>query len=193
MAVLVGAAAMVTGPANTLLFVYAENVLGVSVRFTSVLVLAAGPVGLAALLVGRALADRWGRRPTAAMGLVGMATGAALTFGGSPVALAVGYLTAMAAGSLFATPSLALANELFPTSVRATVSGWLAVVGVLGATVGLATTGVVADATGSFAVAIWVVAVPAAMAALALLGIPETRGSELEMSAPESLLGPGSL
>src|ERR687897_119535 len=58
------ASGFVTGPVGTLLFVYAENVLGVSRGVTGALVVAAGATGLAGLVLGRFLADRIGRRPT---------------------------------------------------------------------------------------------------------------------------------
>lgn len=48
----------VTGPANTYLFVYAENVLGVDPAVMAVLVVGAGIFGLGGLLVGRWAADR---------------------------------------------------------------------------------------------------------------------------------------
>ncbi|MDP8978785.1 MAG: MFS transporter, partial [Actinomycetota bacterium] len=47
------AIALVTGPVNTYLFVYGENVLGMSTAALAVLVAAAGPLGLAGLVVGR--------------------------------------------------------------------------------------------------------------------------------------------
>src|SRR5690606_34434196 len=62
------ASALVTGPVNTFAFVYAENVLDAGPALTGALVVAAGPVGLAGLVVGRVLADRVGRRPTSAGG-----------------------------------------------------------------------------------------------------------------------------
>src|SRR6266536_3482159 len=58
----------VIGPMNTFLFVYAENALGMSRRATALMVLAAGPLGLVGLLVGRWTADSVGRRRTAAVG-----------------------------------------------------------------------------------------------------------------------------
>ncbi len=68
-----------------------------------------------------------------AMALLGM-----LTYSGSGLGAAVGYLLAVLAASVFAPAAGALTNELFPTSVRASVIGWEIAVGVFGATAGVA-------------------------------------------------------
>jgi MFS family permease len=179
------ASALVTGPANTFVFVYAENVLDAGPALTGALVVAAGPVGLAGLVVGRVLADRVGRRPTAAGGLVALAAAGVLAYSGGLAALVVGYLAGVLVGSAYATPAITLGAELFPTSQRSSMAGWLVVAGVLGATTGLMAVGAVADATGSFGTATLAVCLPAAAAAALFLLLPETRGLELEESAPE--------
>jgi MFS family permease len=177
------ASGFVTGPVATFLFVYAENVLDVSSAVTGALVVAAGLAGLAGLVVGRWLADRLGRRPAAGGALVLMAAAGVLTYSGSVPALAAGYLVGVLCGAAYGTPALALTAELFPTSVRAGVSGRLVVAGVLGATSGLWLAGSVAEELGSFTGAMAVVCVPGGLAA-ALFGLlPETRGRELEHSA----------
>jgi MFS family permease len=78
-----------------------------------------------------------------------------------------------------------LTTEVFPTSNRATAQGWLAAAGVLGAVAGLILFGAVSDATGSFVIAALAVCVPCAVTAVGYLPLPETRGQELEESAPE--------
>lgn len=176
---------LVTGPVNTFFFVYAENVLGVTSAVTGGLVVAAGPIGLAGLVLGRYMSDRIGRRPTAATALVALAGAGVLTYSGSVAALGPGYLAGILVGSVYATPAIALGNELFPTSARASVVGWLVVAGVLGASAGLLLAGVVADASDSFAVAIALVCVPAALCSVLVVLVPETRGLELEESAPD--------
>ena len=181
------ASGFVTGPVGTLLFVYAENVLGVSSAVTAALVVAAGITGLAGLLLGRFLADRIGRRPTAAVALVLLAAAGVLTYSGSVPALVVGYLGGVLFGSAYGTPAITLTAELFPTSIRAAVAGWLVVAGVLGATLGLWLAGTIADALGSFAGAMLAVCVPGALAAALFALLPETRGLELERSAPDEL------
>ncbi len=184
LAVLTAAAALVTGPANTLMFVYAENVLELSSTATAALVVAGGPTGLVGLLVGRAGADRIGRRATAGAALVLLAASVLVAYSGPAATFGPGFLAAVLFGSVFATPALALGNELFPTDVRASAGGWLVVSGVLGATAGLVVVGVAADASGAFGGAMAVVCVPAAAVAALVLRLPETRGLELEQSAP---------
>ena len=55
----------VAGPANALLFVYSESVLGLPRLATAEMVAAAGVLGLCGLVAGRWAADRLGRRVTA--------------------------------------------------------------------------------------------------------------------------------
>lgn len=186
LAVLAGLAytsGLVTGPVNTFLFVYAENVLEVTRTVTGGLVVTAAPVGL---VLGRYLSDRIGRRPTGSAALIALCGAGVLTYSGSVGALVAGYLAGILAGATYATPAIALANELFPTSARASVAGWLVVAGVLGATSGLLLAGAIADTTNSFGVAMAAVCVPAALSAALVVLVPETRGLELEESAPET-------
>ena len=177
--------AFVTGPINTFLFVYAENALGMSRSTTAVMVLAAGPVGLAGLLVGRLAADRLGRRVTAAGTQALVALAGMLTYSGSRGAVAAGYLVAILAASAYAPAFGSLGAELFPTSVRATASGWLAAAGVLGAVAGLVAFGLLTDALDSFATAAVLVCGPVVVSCLLFARLPETRGLELEQSAPD--------
>ena len=104
-----------------------------------------------------------------AMALFGM-----LTYSGSEPGAAIGYLLAVLAASVFAPAAGALTNELFPTSVRASVIGWEIAAGVFGATVGLLTFGAVADVGNRFGLAA-VVVFAAAIPATALFALlPET-------------------
>jgi MFS family permease len=181
----------ITGPANSFLFVYAESVLALPPTVTAALVVAAGASGLAGLLLGRWASDHLGRRATAAGALVGLAAAAMAAYSGSTPALAVGYLLAVLAGSAFAPAIGTLQSELFPTSVRASVAGWLLVAGVLGATTGLFAFGALADVGERFALAAGAVFLPAACAAWLLRRVPETKGRELE-DAEDGTYGPGS-
>jgi MFS family permease len=180
LSVLAGVLAIATGPGFTYLFVYGERVLGASPLFLSTLVLGAGPAGLAGILLGRFGADRFGRRVTA--GLAMAATGLAVTYAYAlgTAELAVGYLAAIAASSAFAPPAGALAAELVPTRIRATVAGWMTVAGVLGAVLGLTSFGVLADLTGGFSNAAMAIGLLVAVVAVAFGRLPETRGTELE-------------
>jgi MFS family permease len=179
------AIAFVTGPANTFLFVYAENALGMSRSATAAMVLAAAPVGLVGLLVGRWAADTIGRRVTAASTQVVVALGGMLTYSGPRSAVAAGYLLAILAAAAYAPSFGSISAELFPTSVRGTAAGWLAAAGVLGAVAGLVAFGLLADALDSFATTAVLVTTPVILASLLFARLPETRGMELEQSAPE--------
>jgi MFS family permease len=175
----------VIGPANTFLFVYAENALGMSRGTTALMVLAAGPLGLGGLLVGRWAADSFGRRRTAATGQVLVALAGMVTYSGTPTGAVSGYLLAITAAAAYGPATAALAAELFPTSVRATVAGWLVAAGVLGAVAGLLAFGTISDALDSFALAAVVICAPVVLASALFAPLPETVGLELEQSAPE--------
>jgi putative MFS transporter len=175
----------VIGPLNTFLFVYAENALGMSRRATALMVLAAGPLGLVGLLVGRWTADSVGRRRTAAVGQALVALAGMITYSGSPTGAVSGYLLAIIASGAYGPATAALAAELFPTSVRARVAGWLVASGVLGAVAGLLAFGTISDALDSFGLAAVVICAPVVVASLLFAPLPETAGMELEQSAPE--------
>jgi MFS family permease len=177
--------ALVTGPANSFVFVYARNVLKMSGDQRSAMVAVAALFGLAGLLAGRFLADRVGRRPTGAVTMVAMALTGVLTYSGSRLALLVGYELGVLAAATFAPAAGALVNELFPTSIRASVAGWNVAASVVGAVVGLVAFGAVADVGNRFAVGAEATFLPA-MAFIGLfLLLPETKGRELEDLWPQ--------
>jgi SHS family lactate transporter-like MFS transporter len=180
---------LVTGPANSYLFVYGENVLDLSPAVTSAMVVAAGPVGLLGLLLGRWGADVVGRRGTATLALVGVAAAFTVTYSGSAPALIGGYLLAVTAGSTFAPAIGSLVAELFPTDVRATVTGWTVAGGVAGAVAGLVAFGALSDAFDAFAPAAIAIAVPAALIGAVVFAVPETVGRELEDLEAEGAFG----
>jgi YNFM family putative membrane transporter len=177
--------AVVTGPATTLLFLYSETVLGLSPGTTAAVVFCAGPVGLGGLLTGRWAADRLGRVPTAVAGHLVVAVAGAVTYTAGAGGAIAGYLVSLFAQSAFGTAVAAMSAELFPTSSRGTAAGWLNCAGVLGATCGLLVFGRLADAFGSFGPAALAVTIPVALVSTGYLRLPETRGLELEESAPE--------
>ena len=165
----------VTGPANALLFVYSESVLGLPRLETAGMVVAAGILGLGGLVAGRWAADRLGRRVTAGMSQAMIALAAILTYSGSAEAAIAGYLLAVVAASVFAPAIGALAAELFPTGIRATVAGWMSVAGVLGAVGGLVLFGVLVSALDDFLVAAAVVALPVLASARCTPAFPRPR------------------
>ncbi len=177
---LVGAIALATGPGFTYLFVYGEGVLGASPLLLSALVVAAGPVGLAGILIGRFCADRFGRVVTGGVAMAVTGGAVAYAYAGTIRDLAIGYLLTIAGSSAFAPATGALIAELVPTKVRATVAGWETVAGVLGAVIGLALFGVLADLTGGFVAASRWIGLSVAVIAIGFRLLPETRGRELD-------------
>ena len=179
------ALSVITGPANGFVFLYAENIVHQPGWVTALMVVGAGVSGLAGLALGQRLADRVGRRPTASLGMVGIAIFGLVAYSGSRDALIVGYVAGVLAGSVLAPALGSLVNELFPTSVRASVSGWFLVAGVIGAAAGLVAFGAVADVRNQFGLAAIATFLPAAAAAALFWLLPETRGRELEeLSSP---------
>jgi MFS family permease len=184
--VLAFAISVITGPANSFVFLFAQNYLHQPGIVTAGMVVGAGVAGLAGLLAGRWLADRVGRRLTGALAMVAVALFAVLTYSGSAPALLAGYILGLFAASVFAPAAGALVNELFPTSVRASVVGWSVAAGVLGAVAGLVTFGAVANADHQFGVAGVVTFLPAALVMAAFWLLPETRGREPEDLWPQA-------
>ena len=180
MALLAFAVSVITGPANSFVFLYAQNVLHQSGIVTAAMVVGAGVAGLIGLLTGRWCADHLGRRPTGALAMIGLAAFGTLAYAGSSTTLLVGYIMGVMAGSTFAPPAGALLTELFPTSVRASVAGWWVAAGVIGAGCGLVTFGAIADVGNRFALAAALTFVPAALAAALFWLVPETKGTEPE-------------
>lgn len=190
---LTAGAAFVTGPANTFVFYFAETEVGLEPYVMAVAVLAAAPIGLAGLIVGRWSADTLGRRGSCGLALALISVGAIITYNVRGPGVVAGYLLAMFAASVYTPGSGAISAELFPTTYRSTAAGWITASGVLGAVAGLALFGLLADLLGDFGVASLCVAVPVILLSLLYMRLPETKGMELEESAPETGPGPLSL
>lgn len=171
-----------TGPANSFVFLYVESILGLPAAASAAMVAGAGVTGLCGLLLGRWMADRLGRRPTAAAGMLGVAIGGVVTYSGPVAAGVCGYLGAILAGSTFAPAAASQFNELFPTQVRSSLAGWTTVAGVLGAVVGLLAFGAIADTADRFDAAALLVFAPAGLCAALFSLLPETRGREMQES-----------
>ncbi|MBW3578988.1 MAG: MFS transporter [Actinobacteria bacterium] len=179
-----------SGPVNSYIFLYGEQVQGVDATAMAALFVASGVTGLAGLLAGRWAADRFGRRVTAASGLAAGAAFAFVTYSGSRVGLFVAYPLTVLAASAFTPAAGALDTELFPTRARATAAGWIAAAQILGGVSGLAAFGVLADTLVSFTAAAAAVSLPAAALSLAYVRLPETRGLRLEESGRPPTDGP---
>jgi MFS family permease len=190
LALLTALAALVTGPANTFVFYFAETIRGLRPSTMAAAVLAAGPIGLLGLLVGRWTADNIGRRLSAAASLSAIAGAAIFTYNVRGVGVVAGYLMAIFAASVFTPAAGAISAELFPTSSRSTAAGWLTAAGVLGAVGGLTLFGSLADVLGGFGRASTALAVPVIFLSALYMSLPETRSIELEDPAPEGPLLP---
>lgn len=176
----------VTGPVNTNLFLYGESILGMSSEAMAVIFVAAAPTGLLGLFVGRWTADRFGRRISAGIAMSATAAAGIVTYGGAPIGLAIGYITAIVAAAAYAPAAGALDAELFPTSQRGTAAGWVTAANIVGAVLGLVSFGLLVDAYQAFPPAAVTIAVPVILLAGLYARVPETRGMELHESAPES-------
>ncbi|MGA2521571.1 MAG: MFS transporter [Acidimicrobiales bacterium] len=185
-ATLAFAVAIVTGPANSFVFVYAQNVLKMSGDQRAVMVVVASLFGLTGLLGGRVLADRVGRRPTCAVSMVAVAVTGVIAYSGSRTALLVGYELGVLSAATFAPAAGALVNELFPTSVRASVAGWNVAASVAGAVLGLLAFGAVADVGNRFAVGAVATFLPTVPFIGLFLLLPETKGHEPEDLWPDT-------
>ena len=180
LSILAFALSFITGPANSFIFLYAQNIDHLSGTTTAVMVVGAGATGLFGLLAGRWMADRFGRRPTGVLGMVGLAITGTLSYAGPRDALVLGYILGVMFGSIFAPAVGSLINELFPTAVRASAAGWFLAAGVLGAVLGLVVFGTIADVGNRFALAADLTFLPAMLVAGLFWALPETKGRELE-------------
>jgi len=174
------AVSVITGPANSFVFLFAQNLLHQPGAVTAGMVAGAGVSGLAGLLAGRWLADRVGRRLTGALAMVAVALFAVVTYIGSAAALVAGYILGVFAASVFAPAAGSLVNELFPTTVRASAAGWSLAAGVLGAVTGLVAFGAIVGAGHRFLLAGLITFLPAAAIMVLFWLLPETRGREPE-------------
>ena len=144
------------------------------------------PIGLG-IFAGGYLADRRGRRPVGAAGLVAGAAFVAWAYFTDGAAL---WLLTLAGGVLgaVAVPALAVYGpELFGTYRRGRANGLLVTVGVAGSALGLLVAGWLSDSLdGRLGPALALLAAgPLAVAALVVWKYPETAGQELEDLNPE--------
>ena len=186
-ALLTFSVAFTTGPSTSFVFIYAQNVKNLRGTLVAGMVLLAGVAGFLGLLSGRWLADHVGRRWCGATAMMCVAAAGIIIYSGSSVALVVGYVASIFAASNLAPAAGALVNELFPTSERGTVAGWLIVASVLGAVAGLICFGAIADVGNRFSIAAAATFALTIPLALLFRYLPETRG--LEPEEVELMLG----
>ena len=158
-----------------------------------------GTIGGLGTLIGGRLADTWGRRPVAAIGIALGVTVTILHYTSSGIGLwawnTVGSVISYGVG-----PALAVYGaELFPTSLRARAGGALTVLAAAGGVVGLVAAGALSSAFGTIAPALALLAAaPLVVVILILVAYPETAGVTLEdlnpgdpLQAGDALISPG--
>lgn len=143
------------------------------------------PIGIG-VLVGGYLAESWGRRPIAAIGLVAAAVGTVLSFILAGPAMWTAKLLGNIIGAI-AVPAMAVYGpELFGTHNRSQANALIVMIGVLGSAVGLVAVGALSDVWGNLAAPIALTGLgPLAVAVLIVLRFPETAGLDLEQLNPE--------
>ncbi len=178
---------------QTWLIYHPVRELGLAPLLVTIAVISGGAVGLLGFPLGGHLAESWGRRATFAVAATLYAP-AAVGFYHVPADLepspAVGVAVAFAAmstlGNIAMVALRSSQTELFPTRLRGTQLGWLAMAMAVAAITAQFAAGGLALWLGGLAPAVSLLAllmVPAALVFLAL--VPETRGLGLEAAALE--------
>ena len=153
----------------------------------SLLVLGGGLIGALGNVVGGRGSDTFGRRRVGFLGWSLLPLFVWLFFHGPPESLALGWGLVVLCSSASGIALRAAASELFPTTHRATASGWLILVETLGWSAGLFLVGFVADSADDIPGVITALSLSCVAAALVfLLFIPETHRMELEEISPNS-------
>ncbi|TFC94118.1 MULTISPECIES: MFS transporter [Cryobacterium] len=126
------------------------------------------------------LIERWGRRRTLAVFLIGSAVSAALFGAAGDATQVIGAGMLLSFFNLGAWGALyAVTPELYPTRIRATGAGWAAGIGRIAAIVAPLAVPLLRE-TGGTALLFAVFALFFVIAALGALGLPEKRGESLE-------------
>lgn len=183
--------ALFSSPASDFQNHYLQVQRHLSATRISLLEQLSGTIGGLGTLVGGRLADTWGRRPVAA---IGVAAGTAITLAHYTSAGAAMWVwnTLGSLVSYAVAPALAVYGaELFPAPIRARAGGVLTVLGAAGGAVGLAVAGAASSALGSMAPALALLAVaPAVLVVLILVAYPETARVPLDELHPTPVASP---
>jgi MFS transporter, putative metabolite:H+ symporter len=159
----------------------------------SLMVIAAGMVGIVGNVVAGRVADRSGRRVVGFAFLAVFPPVAWAFYIGPgwalPVLWSIMIFTLMGANVIIR----ALSSELFPTSHRGTSTGLLALTETLGAAAGLLLLGMLQARGGDLVSLIPLISLATLVAGVVLLAFPETRQRELEAISTEPDAGPARL
>jgi MFS family permease len=148
---------------------------------------------LLGLVGGAWSAERFGRVPTVAAAGLLLASGGVFFYWGPPegvtlpaVWLGAGFCWFMIAVNAWMVGGNSAATELFPTTMRTTMIGWLALVQAIASLSCQAIIAVAAEATGGLSAVVGYIALLALPSAVIFaLTIEETRGLSLEVAAGE--------
>ena len=176
------AATIFSTPASQFDNQFLRDELGFSPSRISLFTVTTGtPVGLGVLLGGM-MADKFGRRPVGAIGLLIGTSMTLLSFFSGGIAIWAIRMVGVVLGAGVAVPALAVYGpELFPTRLRSTANGVTVLFAVIGSVIGLQLVGRLAERWDSFGQALAVATVgPVLLIGLILLLYPETANRTLE-------------
>ncbi len=176
------AATIFSTPASQFDNQFLRDELGFSAARISLFTVTTGtPIGLGVLLGGM-LADRFGRRPVGAIGLLIGTSMTLLSFFSGGTAIWFVRSIGVVLGAGVAVPALAVYGpELFPTRLRSTANGVTVAFGVVGSVIGLQLVGRLAERWGSFGQALSVATIgPVILILLIITLYPETANKTLE-------------
>jgi MFS family permease len=166
-------------PATQLQADYLKTDRGYSALWVTLFIIATNtPAGLGVVLGGR-WGDSWGRKPVAAIGMVGYA-GTAAMFMLSGAGMWFASLASAVVGGLSVATIGVYGPEMFPTARRGLANGLLSAAALGGGLVGLLVAGRLADAWGYGPTFALLALGPLLAAVIVLWLLPETAGVSLE-------------
>ncbi len=182
-------------------YFHAVSVNHLSAATASIMELIGGGLSLLGLTGGAWSAERFGRVPTVAFAGFLLAGGGLFFYWGpqqgfdSPALwLGAGFCWFMVAVNAWMVASNSAATELFPTALRTTMIGWLALVQAIAAVFCQSLISLLAGPAGGLSVVVGylgLLAIPSAV--LYAVTIEETRGLSLEAAAQETTLPVSSI
>jgi MFS family permease len=182
---------------QTWLFYHPVHLLGLSPALATAVLIGGGAVGLVGYPLGGRLADRWGRRAAFCGSLLvsNVALAAYYWVPGPPgpsaaLGLAFTFIVGIAAANAAAVAFRSSLTELFPTALRGTVQGALAVCAAAAAVAAHFGVAVLTPSLHGLAGAITVLAALGSTAALVFAAVvPETAGIDLECASLDDDVG----